>query len=155
MKGLDRADRTAGDCTTTEAARLDAAPEDPTVPQTPAPVATRAATRRVPVRVRRGSSELVLVPLAGDRGTATVDADAFDRLMAEGVSDQWFVGHDGGGRDYVCVANPERRGGLNMVARLILGPGPGGIVRYRNGDRMDLRWFNLMVTERVQKASRK
>lgn len=93
---------------------------------------------------------LALVPLAGDRGMARLDAEDYRRLRAAGVSDQWTLnaGKRGSGTVYVrCMLAGQagQRGNLATVARLIVNAPKNLIVRYRNGDRLDLRRQNLTI----------
>ena len=105
----------------------------------------RRPKRREPIH----NSGVILIPLAGDLGMVRLNAADHARLRAQGFSDQWCLHRDRDGRAYVRVANPERRGGVLTVARLILDTPAGRIIRYRNGDRTDLRRVNLWVKERA------
>lgn len=88
---------------------------------------------------------LALVPLAGDRGTARLDAEDYHRLRAAGVSDQWTLNANSKGTLYVRCPMHGKPGDLATVARLIVNAPAGRIVRYRNGDRLDLQRRNLCV----------
>lgn len=87
------------------------------------------------------------VPLGNAPGSfAVIDRHSYDALISEGLTGPWFLNGNGTGRSYVRIAVPVegRRSGTNLlVARLILGAGPGTVVRYANGDRLDLRFINL------------
>lgn len=77
---------------------------------------------------------------------AVIDKHSYDTLISEGLTGPWFLNGNGTGRSYVRIAVPVegRRSGTNLlVARLILGAEPGTVVRYANGDRLDLRFVNL------------
>ena len=80
---------------------------------------------------------------------AVVDEDDFDRLVSLGFSPRWFPSGDGQGRSYVCVS-PPAGSGLNHstrvnVARLIAPPASRGmVVKYADGDRLNLRRENLI-----------
>lgn len=81
---------------------------------------------------------------------AVVDEDDFDRLVSLGFSPRWFPSGDGKGRSYVCVAPPSGSGlnhGIRVnVARLIALPASRGVVvKYADGDRLNLRRSNLIA----------
>lgn len=88
---------------------------------------------------------IVLVPLASHPIPAQVDAEDFDRLIAQGVSLFWTLNWSGTGYPYVRCSNPRVAGHLTTVARLILNVGPGRVVKYRDGNRLNLRRSNLWV----------
>jgi hypothetical protein len=91
-------------------------------------------------------SRIADVPLPGAQGLrVTLDAADFDRLMDIGMSPAWFT--NGGG--YVRAEAPASFGVPNLVqvARVIMEPPPGCIVKYRDGDRLNLRRSNLLVVE--------
>ena len=87
------------------------------------------------------------IPLGNRPGTfAIVDQQQFANLVSQGVTGRWFLNSNGTGRSYVRIAVPVegRRGGTNLlVARLIIGAGPRTVVRYANGNPLDLRFVNL------------
>lgn len=90
---------------------------------------------------------LVRVEMANRPGVfATVDRKDFDRWKAEGRSTRWFL-NGVGARQYVRVYDPTYAGGLVSVVRLMFLPRQGRIVRYRNGDRLDLRRDNIIMTD--------
>lgn len=74
-------------------------------------------------------------------------ASDYHRLIRSGVSVAWYLNKDGDGREY--VRTKSRKGCTvqnNMqLARLITGAGRGTVVRYANGDRLDLRPENLQT----------
>lgn len=70
---------------------------------------------------------------------ALVDADDFDRLQSTGLTGVFFVVNNGKGQLYVRTGCTDVSGGQVTVARAILGLGRGEVVRYRAGDRLDLR----------------
>jgi hypothetical protein len=84
--------------------------------------------------------ELVLVPL-DDTDTpayATLFLDDFQRLMAGGVSDVWWINKD---KLVVCHASLSNRNA--SVARLITDAGPGEKLKYLDGDTRNLKSTNL------------
>ena len=88
----------------------------------------------------------VPVDAKGERW-ATLDAADFDEIVAEGISLTWHYNSAGPKKrwSYVKAHSGAASGGLVMVARVIMGAGPGEIVSYRSGDRLDLRRRNLIV----------
>ncbi|MBO0904668.1 hypothetical protein [Jiella sonneratiae] len=86
----------------------------------------------------------VPVDARGDKW-ATLDARDFDRIIADGLSLTWHLNSDGKRRSYVKAHSRTASGGLVTVARVIMGAGPGEIVAYLTGDRLDLRQRNLIV----------
>lgn len=104
-------------------------------------------SRAVTFEATAGGKLLALVPLAGGRGMARLDAEDYLRLRAAGISDQWMLnaGKHGKGPAYVRCAVRGKPGEAATVARLIVNAPKGRIVRYRNDDRMDLRRQNLFI----------
>lgn len=85
---------------------------------------------------------IVLVPLANGR-VATVDLSDWEDLLCAGLTPQWTLNDSGNGFAYVRAQGREN---LVVVARVITGAGRREIVRYCNGDHLDLRRRNLRVT---------
>lgn len=94
----------------------------------------------------RNGRSIVHVPLKGG-GAAVLWAEDFDALTAAGFTDQWISNSDGKGRSYVRAFAPGMPGGLFTVAVVIMRPSPGYRVRYRDGDRLNLRRGNLYLRE--------
>lgn len=87
----------------------------------------------------------ILVPLAHSQLFAVLLAEDFDRLKADGLSCNWGLNHNKrGGQAYVCVT--VKGANTVNVARLITGARWKQAVRYRSGNRLDLRPSNLYVT---------
>lgn len=80
------------------------------------------------------------------RRHALANAADYDRLRAEGIGGAWYVNDDGKGRDYVRTAVTGAKGKQIMVGRAILRLGLGEVVRFINGNRLDLRRSNVFVT---------
>lgn len=75
-----------------------------------------------------------------------MDREDFDGLVEAGVSTQWTLNRnkvDGVGYVRCCVKGEGKK--LFTVARLIMRPGPGEVVKYLSGDRTDLRRSNLYL----------
>jgi hypothetical protein len=99
------------------------------------------------LRLNEGGRDLVRVELSNARGLfATLDADDYERFVAAGHSTNWFLNGVGSSR-YVRFNSPDVLGGIGTVARVITGTPHRHVVRYRNGDRLDLRRANLLLTQ--------
>jgi hypothetical protein len=86
----------------------------------------------------------VRVPLANTHESAILRKVDYDRLKAAGLSSFWDLNGNGSGSFYVRAKRPGF--GKLMVARLVLQANEmGTVVRYANGDRLDLRLSNLYV----------
>ncbi|MDK9726195.1 MAG: HNH endonuclease [Sterolibacteriaceae bacterium MAG5] len=93
---------------------------------------------------------IVLVQLGNKPALAKLLRDDFEAMQAAGFTDQWFVNDNGTGNAYVRCTGADIRGGIATVARLIMEPPKGFQVRYRDGDRLNLRRDNL----KLQKGAR-
>ncbi|MFT8242414.1 hypothetical protein [Roseomonas sp. BN140053] len=108
---------------------------------------------RTPVRATDADgAAIVRVPLANTGSKAKLLAEDFDRLGGSAITSQWTLNENRrGGHGYVRCGCGHVPGGLVIVARLIMEPPPGFMVRYRDGDRMNLRRDNLcLVRGRAQ-----
>lgn len=113
----------------------------------------RSTSNRRAGRVRRkpfttldsGGRKVVIVPLAGGQ-SAKLFPDDFAAIRRAGFSDQWVFNLSGRGHPYVRVGCARVSGSLLSVARIILSPGHGKRVRYRDGNPLNLRRDNLYVT---------
>jgi hypothetical protein len=92
----------------------------------------------------------VCVPLARTTHQAILDKQDFERLTtAQGLCDQWYLNTNGSGLLYVRA--PSRPGDsrtLVSVANEIVQPGRNEQVRFRDGNRLNLRRSNLAVGPR-------
>lgn len=131
-----------------------AAPQLPTRSARPAPPAgfffARKLTTSFKPRVLQGvaadGGKIVKVEMSNRQGTfVTVDADDYVALVAEGLPTRWFLNRAGSGHDYVRFAPGRFAGKLETVARRIVRSRPGRIVRYVDGDRLNLRRSNLYL----------
>lgn len=79
------------------------------------------------------------------RHFATINAHDYLAVLRAGVTGAWFMNDNGKGRSYVRAAVPTGIGTCTnvQIARIIIGAGPRTIVRYANGDPLDLRRANL------------
>jgi hypothetical protein len=64
---------------------------------------------------------------------------------------RWFILANDKGREYVAGRPPKRRLARwtsTLLARLLTGAKPGELVRYRDGDPLNLRRANLVLLDR-------
>jgi hypothetical protein len=90
---------------------------------------------------------IVLVPLSNG-ARAKLFLRHYERLQRMGIGPNWFLNGNGKGQFYVRVQVPTEIGWGNLaqVARLIMSPSQrGAAVKYRDGDRLNLRSDNLQV----------
>ncbi|MCX5518077.1 hypothetical protein OSH10_06490 [Kaistia defluvii] len=78
------------------------------------------------------------------RSHAIVEPHAYQRVLDSGLTGMWFTNSNGHGRRYVRTATAGSRGTLTLIARVIMDAGPGEVIRYANGDSLDLRVMNLL-----------
>jgi hypothetical protein len=81
------------------------------------------------------------------RTYATVSKSDYHRIQRAGATGAWLLNEAWPGRAYVRTMIRTGRGTrtLAMVARLIMDAGPRTVIRYINGDHLDLRPWNLMA----------
>ena len=107
---------------------------------------TRTATTALRAHDFNGAP-VVHVQMSNSRGTfATFDAGDYEQLRTR-FPGAWRLNDNGRGAVYVRAKTP----GLNYrnvnLAREVLQPGLGRVVRYRDGNRLNLRRSNLQVKE--------
>ena len=95
----------------------------------------------------RDGEAIVLVPLANHPESAKLLKADFLRLEERRLGMAWTFNSNGQGSQYVRASVPGVRGKLLTVARLIVGAGGSRCVRYRDGNRLNLRADNLFVSE--------
>ena len=116
--------------------------------------------RRVPTFTTDESGRaLVLVPLPDRVQQVRILHEDFDRISDRyAISCQWQYNNKGGAHSYVRVKLSEAQQGVSdwglpvrpthaVIARLILDVSPSVIVRYRDGDRLNLVRENLYTEE--------
>ncbi|MGN6383168.1 MAG: hypothetical protein ACTHMK_11265 [Dyella sp.] len=91
------------------------------------------------------------VGLSGTKERAKLLAEDLDRIVAAGYSLLWSFTATGRNRRYVLLQaiNPKGRKRTLTVARLITKAGRGQIVKYLDGDRLNLLPENLLVAEGI------
>jgi hypothetical protein len=112
-------------------------------------IKTRKSTALRPVRFAKDvdGKAIALVTLKGG-DVAKLFAEDYAELRQADISPNWFLRGNGTGRDYVSVQAPAYFGRNNIaqVARLLAKPPfPGLLIRYADGDRLNLRRDNLVV----------
>jgi hypothetical protein len=111
----------------------------------------------VPVAIHRTTlsdgSKVARVPIAGG-ACATIDQADLDRLASLGLTLKWVFNDAGRGNRYVRTRFPAALGNANniQVARAIMAPPPGCVVKHRDGDPLNLRRKNLMVVRQGSQA---
>lgn len=95
--------------------------------------------------------EIAHVPLRNRQreviGTAIIERGDLEALQAAGVPTPWFLNTSSSGHAYVNAPERDHRGRSLPVARAVLGTGKGTIVRYRDGNRLNLRRANLYLAK--------
>lgn len=97
--------------------------------------------------------DLVHVSLGNTADEAVLDRADFERIIAEGYSDQWVANDNGCGKAYIKTRSLTKPYNAVHVPRLILKI-TAGKVGYRNGCRWDLRRSNLCVKVKYVAAPR-
>lgn len=102
--------------------------------------------KRPPIHKRSAlGARTVHVPLANNERCAVLDEEDFIWLIANGLTGNWTFNNASPGFSYVR-APCAKTGNIVTVARLIIGAGRGQAVKYRDGDRMNLRRANLYLS---------
>jgi hypothetical protein len=96
--------------------------------------------KRPPVFSKDADGTPIATVALANGGTATLDTADLESLLSGGFTANWTFNESKPGFAYV------RAGRLVVVAREIMRPRSGECVKYRNGDRRDLRRANLYVT---------
>ncbi|MCD1265999.1 hypothetical protein B5M44_12715 [Shinella sumterensis] len=109
---------------------------------------SRLAQERQPIPfIDEFGQRCLRVPLDSKRKRyAVIDEASYQRATAGRATGVWFLNDNGHGNSYVrcwSLASATGKPTLVQVARLITDAGRGKIVRYANGDRLDLRASNL------------
>ncbi|BCP51751.1 hypothetical protein K32_03680 [Kaistia sp. 32K] len=114
-------------------------------PKTPRSV--KRPSRRQPIPfIDEFGAEALKIPLDGHGlRHAIVSPRDYQGVLDSGLTGAWFTNGNGHGRRYVRTWAPGSPGTLALIARVILEAGPGEIIRYANGDSLDLRGSNLMI----------
>lgn len=114
----------------------------------PASERSRLAQERRPIPfIDEFGQRCLRVPLDNrGRHYAIIDETSYRRATAGRATGAWLLNSNGNGNSYVrcwSLASGSGKPTLVQVARLITGAGGGKIVRYENGNRLDLRATNL------------
>lgn len=92
-------------------------------------------------------NRVTLVPLSMNRGFVKVNEEDYLSLRSMGYVGGWYLNQRVAASEYVLINN-KATGNNQTVARLIMSPPRGYVVRYRNNDRKDLRRCNLVLQRR-------
>lgn len=95
---------------------------------------------------------IALVPLPCG-GTAILELEAFEELMRQGFSDQWWAHPNGNKHAYVRTTHVAHGGRMFTVARLLAGGEHFTRTRYLDKNPLNLRVDNLKVGEGYSKGS--
>lgn len=87
--------------------------------------------------------ELVSLKLGNVDQEAVLLRSDFEALQKIGLSYSWSLTDTG----YVIASERNAKGRQVTVSRCILGAGPGQTVRFRDGDKLNLRRENLVLIE--------
>jgi hypothetical protein len=99
---------------------------------------------------------IVRVPLGNRRGVyAILDRADWDAWIKAGRSRTFFLNDNGQGGAYVRFRDTGTAGRVASVARTLVNPGPGKIVRYRDGQPLNLTRQNLVVTDGHARGQRR
>ena len=83
------------------------------------------------------------VPISNRPGTyAWLYAADYDVILNDYGTTPWFVNDNGKGRLYVRLVSSDRRANV-MVSRVVVNDPNVTVIRYRDGDRLNLRSRNL------------
>lgn len=91
--------------------------------------------------------DTVLVRLANKDAAARIHQQDLNVLVAGGWSVRWLYNASGPGPAYVRCTNSKVKGNLQTVARLILNASKGQVVRYLDGDHLNLCRDNLYLAK--------
>jgi hypothetical protein len=86
---------------------------------------------------------VVMVPLANHPFPAKLLASDYDALTALGVTDQWTYNPNGRGDRFYIRCGADCRGKLLSPARVLMNAQAGEVVKYHDGDGLNLRRDNL------------
>ena len=102
----------------------------------------------------RSGDPIVCVPLPDGTREAVCDAADYDALAARGLVSGWTynsAGRRGYGHGYVRCRCTRLGRSLETVARLIVDVGSGYMIRYRDGNPLNLRRHNLRHVSRSRR----
>lgn len=100
--------------------------------------------------VDRDGCAIVRVELSNKRGLfVTMDAADYDAWVSSGRSRRFLLNRNGPltGTYRVLYYCPQVAGRMAGVARDIIQPGRGRVIRYKDADRLNLRRANLQIEE--------
>jgi len=109
-----------------------------------------AGVRHAPIRFTDDHGrECLKVPLDRyGRQYATVTESDYRAIQGAGATGAWYLNSNGHGGSYARIHFNKTR---LMPARIIAGAGPRSVVRYVNGDPLDLRPENIVLRKGAAK----
>jgi len=116
------------------------------------PAARSTRHRRAPIRFRdEHGRECLKVPLDRfGRKYATATERGYQAVQEAGATGAWYLNSNGHGGSYVRTHAGET---LLMPARIIAGAKARSVVRYVNGDPLDLRPENIILQRGAAKRA--
>jgi hypothetical protein len=104
-------------------------------------------TKKTPYETTRYKRKVITVPLTTTDEVAILDPDDFKFLTEELGLSTTFFRNGGPVPRYVRTHIKQTPGKLVSVARVLTGAGPGEFVKHRDGDRLNLTQFNLILRQ--------
>lgn len=101
--------------------------------------------------MNKTDKEIVLIPLGKSGKHAKAYRSDIERIREDGYTGAWFLNDNGSGSLYVRTARHGLRGTIISVCRLIADAVPGRVVKYRDGDRLNLCRDNLYFEDGFSK----
>jgi hypothetical protein len=108
----------------------------------------RNRPRKVVFTTDKQGRKVVLVGLSDGHCQARLMTEDWELLVAQDAHTGWCLNSTGNGHAYVRCGRERFHGSLETVARLIMEAGPGDVVRYRDGNRLNLCRDNLYFSRR-------
>jgi hypothetical protein len=90
-------------------------------------------------------AEIVYIALANHTEPATILREDFDEFQARGLSLLWTLNSNGHGNSYVKMGASMTKGNLVQVGRIIARARGKTMVRYLDGNRLNMKRGNLAL----------
>ena len=123
----------------------------PTLTATSNPTTISPSRYPVNFRTETNGNKIVEIGMAHNR-TVIMDEVSYTKLIGLGLKMTFWVNDNGKGNEYVRTHySPASKTENNVqVVRLILDGSHGTVVRYKDGNRLNLRLSNLYLDSKVQ-----
>ncbi|WP_417624020.1 hypothetical protein [Paremcibacter congregatus] len=109
-------------------------------------------TKRTPIHTYDlDRKPIVLVPLGGNIANgqhAKLLKKDYEELLSRGYSPNWCLLDDGSGRNQYVTLYDRMKGNQVKVPRLIMSASSDQVIRYMDGNRLNLRRDNLHLQDR-------